>query len=214
VALLEWLPDAPGGGAYRLEVVQTQRPAARLKADADNKTSYRAPAAALSQTHEGGIVSFYKSGAVMGKEIRQWFEPRNPAHVIAFFQYEKTGEWPGGFIPSEVWFVENNWQAELKKMIEVQPLPPSVKSYIADFDRVIGIISEVRYRGATFVVEPFGTNWYMLRIEGFVGRYFFGVGSEESHVVKTCFRAAKEYAEDLVKKEFTYQNEATYRESV
>ena len=48
--------------------------------------------------------------------IIDFFIPKNIKHIQAYKHLQKTGSWPEGFLPNNI-YIPNNWQFVLQDMI-------------------------------------------------------------------------------------------------
>jgi len=49
---------------------------------------------------------------VAKKSFTKWFDPENMEHIKAYHHLQKTGNWPIGFKPENIW-IEPGWQGIL-----------------------------------------------------------------------------------------------------
>ena len=52
------------------------------------------------------------TGAQNKKSFCEWFDPNNINHIKAYSHLQKTGFWPTGFTPENI-YIENGWQTIL-----------------------------------------------------------------------------------------------------
>jgi hypothetical protein len=163
-------------------------------------------------------MAFIKSGTCFAKEIREWLEPRNPVHVIAFFQFTKTGRWPQEFIPSHVWFAAG-WAEGLWRRIHEYPIDPKAGAFMQEYERVLKVVQDVTFPGYEFVVETFGTTHFTIHVRynepdvmtGVVeeqnGRLWpFPKGQTEGQIVQTCFKALLTSFEHRARENFLWKD--------
>lgn len=161
----------------------------------------------------------HKCGAAYAKEIREWFDPRDPVHIIAFFQYERTGRWPENFL-GDVWFMENGWQEELRTRIAEAPLPAKVKEYMDELGWIQLVVDSCAFPGYKFIVEPFADHFTIhvrynepdvqsnIMEEQNGRKWLLPRGQTTGQVVQTCFKAIMTSMEHRAREHFTYRGKA------
>lgn len=57
-----------------------------------------------------------KAGVCFAQDVKEWFNPFDGNHMNAYDAYLKTGEWPEGFVASDIWLTPG-WEEALKDKV-------------------------------------------------------------------------------------------------
>lgn len=90
----------------------------------------------------------HKAGAVFSPRLSEWFKPSDPHHIEALTVYEVTGEFPIGYLPSEV-FEDPGWHEKVNRRIR-EELGHKFVSGMTDFGRLSALVAQVKCQGFTF----------------------------------------------------------------
>lgn len=59
-----------------------------------------------------------KCGVVIEKKLSDWLNPEDENHRLAFAFFEKYGEFPLYFLPTDIW-IEHNWREKVADAFKV-----------------------------------------------------------------------------------------------
>jgi hypothetical protein len=160
-----------------------------------------------------------KVGLSHARTAGEWFDPLNQQHLIAWELRRKNQQWPVGFLPDDVW-ESGKCPETIQEKLQGMPIPADVTAYIAEYERVGHIVSQVRFPGYLFRFSPLG-EFFAVQVEydepdvhtGLparqVGRlWVFPRGQTTDQIVQTCFKAVLTSMEHRVRETFTWRGKA------
>ncbi len=153
----------------------------------------------------------------MAKEIRDWFNRDDPNHVAAYFRFRRTGEWPAGFIGTDVWF-QDGWEEELLRRTSEHRPPQAVTLMVEEYSRVLEIVEKLAFQGYEFILDTLGLDRLSLRVRYWEPDVMTGViedqlsrewvfphGQTVGQLVQTAFKAILTSLEHRAREHFLFR---------
>lgn len=157
-----------------------------------------------------------KAGAAFQADIKDWFNALDHTHVLAYRQFEITGEWPSGFLGSEVW-LSPGWEQFIKDKLAVYPMTQETQDILNQFEKVQAIVKNVTFPGYSFRVGMLNDRVYVQitykekdvfdgAVEDQWGReWVVAKNPTVGQVVQTCFKAVLTSMEHRTREHFLYR---------
>lgn len=155
-----------------------------------------------------------KAGATFVKDIRDWFNPLDTSHVLAYRQFKMTGDWPESFPLEEIW-LGPNWEQIVEARIAEYPLEHKC---LKDFEFVQSVVDNIHFPGYHFRVGLLGERIFVqvhyvepdvmtgVTEDQFGREWVVAKNPVAGQVVQTCLKAILTSMEHRVREHFLYRD--------